>query len=120
MTTVDFANKYLYELLTIAQREIYVVPDAEAHKAFTVGKTPKGKIWFSGDKGVEAAGYGLCLSADEMYINPQKELAAAVSSCFKLTVFDRIDFIKGQIGLAPSLYGTIILSYIENEGGAAY
>src|SRR5699024_2375673 len=27
---------------------------------------PKGKIWFSDNKGVGAAGYGLCLSADEM------------------------------------------------------
>ncbi|MCI9175068.1 MAG: serine hydrolase [Lachnospiraceae bacterium] len=164
MTTVDFANKYLFEPLTIAPRKIYVAPDAEAHKAFTVGKTPKGNIWFSDDKGVGAAGYGLCLSAEEMskigllclnkgvfnnrrivsgkwiaesttvrlhcgekfrdmkygylwwiidenegsyaaignsgnviYINPQKELVVAVSGYFKPTVFDRIDFIKGQI-----------------------
>ena len=164
MTTVDFANKYLFEPLMIAPRKIYVAPDAEAHKAFTVGKTPKGNIWFSDDKGVGAAGYGLCLSAEEMskigllclnkgvfnnrrivsgkwiaesttvrlhcgekfrdmkygylwwiidenegsyaaignsgnviYINPQKELVVAVSGYFKPTVFDRIDFIKGQI-----------------------
>lgn len=164
MTTVDFANQYLFEPLTIAPRKIYVAPDAEAHKAFTVGKTPKGKIWFSDNKGVGAAGYGLCLSADEMakigflclkkgvfhnkrivsekwlaestrarlrcgekfrdmkygylwwildenagsyaaignsgnviYINPQRELVAAVSGYFKPTVFDRIDFIKEQI-----------------------
>lgn len=66
MTTVDFANKYLFEPLMIAPRKIYVDPDAEAHKAFTVGKTPKGNIWFSDEKGVGAAGYGLCLSAEEM------------------------------------------------------
>lgn len=66
MTTVDFANKYLFEPLTIAPRKIYVAPDAEAHKAFTVGKTPKGNIWFSDQMGVGAAGYGLCLSAEEM------------------------------------------------------
>ncbi len=164
MTTVDFANKYLFEPLTIAPRKIYVAPDAEAHKTFTIGKTPKGNIWFSDEKGVGAAGYGLCLSAEEMskigllclkkgvfnnkrivsekwleestivrlccgekfrdmkygylwwiidenegsyaavgnsgnviYINPKKELVAAVSGYFKPTVFDRIDFIKGQI-----------------------
>lgn len=66
MTTVDFANKYLFEPLTIAPRKIYVAPDAEAHKAFTVGKTPKDNIWFSDPMGVGAAGYGLCLSAEEM------------------------------------------------------
>ena len=65
-TTVDFANKYLFEPLTIAPRKIYAAPDAEAHKVFTVEKTPKGNIWFSDDKGVGAAGYGLCLSAEEM------------------------------------------------------
>ena len=66
MTTVDFANKYLFEPLMIAPRKIYVAPNAEAHKAFTVEKTPKGNIWFSDQRGVGAAGYGLCLSADEM------------------------------------------------------
>ena len=66
MTTVDFANKFLFEPLLIAPRKMYVAPDAEAHKAFTIGKTPKGEIWFSDNKGVGAAGYGLCLSADEM------------------------------------------------------
>lgn len=164
MTTVDFANQYLFEPLTIAPREVYVAPDAEAHKAFTVVKAPKGNIWFSDRKGVGAAGYGLCLSAEEMskigllclnrgvfhdkriisekwleestrvrlccdekfrnmkygylwwiidenegsyaaignsgnviYINPQKDLVAAVSGYFKPTVFDRIDFIKKHI-----------------------
>ena len=164
MTTVDFANKFLFEPLSIAPRKIYVAPDAETHKAFTIGKTPKGKIWFSDNKGVGAAGYGLCLSADEMakigllclkngifnnkrivsekwleesfmvrlccgekfrdmkygylwwiidenvgsyaaignsgnviYINHRKDLVVAVSSYFKPTIFDRIDFIKKQI-----------------------
>lgn len=164
MTTVDFANKFLFEPLSIAPRKIYVAPDAETYKAFTIGKTPKGKIWFSDNKGVGAAGYGLCLSADEMakigllclkngifnnkrivsekwleesfmvrlccgekfrdmkygylwwiidenegsyaaignsgnviYINHRKDLVVAVSSYFKPTIFDRIDFIKEQI-----------------------
>lgn len=66
MTTVDFANKYLFEPLAIAPRKIYVAPDAETHKAFTVEKTPKGNIWFSDERGVGAAGFGLCLSAGEM------------------------------------------------------
>ena len=160
----DHTCKYLFEPLSIAPRKIYTAPDAEAHKAFTVGKTPKGNIWFSDDQGVGAAGYGLCLSAEEMskigllclntgvfnnkrivsekwleesirarlccsekirhmkygylwwiidenegsyaaignsgnviYINPQKELTVSVSSYFKPTVFNRIDFIKEQI-----------------------
>jgi len=66
MTTVDFANRYLFEPLMIAPRKIYVAPSAKAHKAFTIEKTPKGNIWFSDRMGVGTAGYGLCLSADEM------------------------------------------------------
>ena len=34
MTTVDFANKYLFEPLAITPRKIYVAPDAETHKTF--------------------------------------------------------------------------------------
>ncbi len=66
LSTVDFANKYLFSPLGIADREIYVAPDAEAHKAFTIEKKAKGRIWFSDPRGVGTAGYGLCLSADEM------------------------------------------------------
>lgn len=66
MTTVDFANEHLFEPLGIAPRGIYIAPDAEAHKAFTIGKEPKGNIWFSDPKGIGTAGYGLCLSAEEM------------------------------------------------------
>lgn len=65
MTTVDFANKYLFKPLTIAPSKIYIAPNAAVHKAFTVGNKPKEKIWFSDDKGVGTAGYGLCLSAEE-------------------------------------------------------
>ncbi|HBQ73597.1 MAG TPA: serine hydrolase, partial [Erysipelotrichaceae bacterium] len=36
-------------------------------------------------------------SGNVIYINPQKKLVVAVSSYFKPTVFDQIDFIKGQI-----------------------
>lgn len=66
LSTVDFANIYLFAPLGIADRQIYVAPDAAAHKAFTIEKVPKGRIWFSDPKGVGTAGYGLCLSADEM------------------------------------------------------
>lgn len=66
LTTVEYANRYLLAPLGIADRSVYVAPDAAAHKAFTIEKVPKGRIWFSDPKGVGTAGYGLCLSADEM------------------------------------------------------
>ena len=32
-----------------------------------------------------------------IYINPEKRLVVAVASCFKPTVFDRVDFIQKYI-----------------------
>lgn len=66
LSTVDFANRYLFTPLGIAPRTNYYAETAEEHKAFTMSKKPRGYIWFADPKGVGAAGYGLCLSAEEM------------------------------------------------------
>jgi len=36
-------------------------------------------------------------SGNVIYINPEKRLVVAVASCFKPTVFDRVDFIQKYI-----------------------
>lgn len=66
LSTVDFANRYLFSPLGIAPRADYLAMSAEEHKEFTVSKKPRGNIWFVDPQGVGAAGYGLCLSAEEM------------------------------------------------------
>ena len=66
LSTVDFANQYLFTPLGIAPRKNYLAMTAEEHKAFTMSKKPHGNIWFVDPQGVGAAGYGLCLSAGEM------------------------------------------------------
>jgi CubicO group peptidase (beta-lactamase class C family) len=66
LSTVDFANQYLFTPLGIAPRTNYYAETAEEHKAFTMSKKPHGNIWFVDPKGVAAAGYGLCMSAEEM------------------------------------------------------
>lgn len=66
LSTVDFANQYLFTPLGIAPRTNYYSETAEEHKAFTMSKKPHGNIWFADPKGVAAAGYGLCMSAEEM------------------------------------------------------
>lgn len=66
LSTVDFANRYLFAPLGIAPRTNYLARTAEEHKEFTMSKKPHGNIWFVDPKGVGAAGYGLCLSAEEM------------------------------------------------------
>lgn len=66
LTTVDFANRFLFEPLGIPPHRSFVAADAEEHKHFTLTKAPQGDIWFSDPKGVATAGYGLCLSAIDM------------------------------------------------------
>ena len=66
MKTVDFANRYLFEPLGIAEHKNYYAETAEEHKAFTIGKTPKENIWFSDPDGLGTPGYGLCMSAEDM------------------------------------------------------
>ena len=55
-----------------------------------------GYLWWIIDEN-EGSYAAIGNSGNVIYINPQKELVVAVSGYFKPTVFDRIDFIKGQI-----------------------
>ena len=66
MRTVDYANQYLFEPLGIRPHENYYAKSAEEHKQFTIGKTPKGHIWFADRDGLGTPGYGLCMSAEDM------------------------------------------------------
>lgn len=66
MKTVDFANEYLFAPLGIRKHENYYAKSAEEHKAFTIGKTPKGHVWFADPAGLGTPGYGLCMSAGDM------------------------------------------------------
>lgn len=66
MTTVDFANSYLFEPIGVSRHHNYHAETAAEHKQFTIGKEPKEPVWFCDPLGVGTAGYGLCLSASDM------------------------------------------------------
>lgn len=66
MTTVDYANKYLFEPLGIPQHKNFYVKTAEEHKQFTMDRKPKENIWFSDPSQLGTPGYGLCMSATDM------------------------------------------------------
>ena len=164
MKTVDFANKYLFSPLGIAEHKNYYAKNAEEHKQFTISKSPKDDIWFADPDGLGTPGYGLCMSAADMakigqlclnkgiwegkqiiseewisamtrprpvesyyfrgmqygylwwiihpeeniyaaignsgnviYVNPGENMVVSVSSYFKPTVFDRVDFIENLL-----------------------
>lgn len=66
MSTIDFANQYLFVPIGIAEHRNYYAETAEEHKQFTMGKSPKTNIWFCDPTNIGTAGYGLCLSASDM------------------------------------------------------
>ena len=66
MKTADFANRYLFAPLGIAEHRNFYAKNAEEHKRFTLEKTPKENVWFADPDGLCTAGYGLCMSAKDM------------------------------------------------------
>ncbi len=161
MTSVGFANKYLFEPIGVKKHINYFAKTAEEHKDFTMNKKPKQNVWFCDPQDIGTAGYGLCFSAEDMakigllclnkgkfngnqivssrwikestkpicttgdkfrnmmygylwwiinreksiyaavgnsgnviYIDSENNLVVSVTSYFKPTVFDRVDFIE--------------------------
>lgn len=66
MNTVDFANKYLFSPLGIKEHTNFSVRKPEEHRLFIMSKEPKAAHWFADPQGVATAGFGLCLSADDI------------------------------------------------------
>lgn len=66
MSNIEFANRYLFSPLGIEDRSVFFAKDAQEHKAFTITKLPRGKVWFADPQNLGTPGYGLCLSAEEM------------------------------------------------------
>ena len=66
MNTVEFANRYLFRPLGIAEHENYFAKSAEEHRHFIMDKAPKQNVWFADPQGIGTPGYGLCMSASDM------------------------------------------------------
>ena len=66
MNTVDFANRYLFAPLGIAEHKNYFAESVEEHKHFTIDKAPRQNVWFADPQGIATPGYGLCMSASDM------------------------------------------------------
>ena len=52
MTTLEFANKYLFKPLGIKERNNYIVKNKEEHISFVTSKLPKENGWFCDNKGM--------------------------------------------------------------------
>lgn len=66
MNPVDFANKYLFGPLNIAPHRNADACTKEAQFDFLMSKEPKGDVWFADPVGINTAGWGLALGANDM------------------------------------------------------
>lgn len=66
MSTLEYANSRLFQPLGIKKRESFSASGKEEHIGFITSKAPKKNIWLCDPQGMVAAGFGLCLSAEEM------------------------------------------------------
>lgn len=66
MSMLQFANQYLFKPLEIDEKKGYSVQNKEEHIEFVTRKNPHNKCWFTDVKGNATAGFGLCLSTEEM------------------------------------------------------
>lgn len=66
MTTLEFANKFLFAPLRLKPCIALTVQSKEEHIQFITDKSPKAKSWFCDPQGIPTAGFGLSLSAEDM------------------------------------------------------
>ena len=66
MSTLEFANQYLFVPLGIEPRKNLLITNKEEHIKFITSKLPKENSWFCDPRRISAAGFGLCLSADDL------------------------------------------------------
>ena len=66
MKCIDFANQYLFAPLSIPAHTIHGASDKDDQFDFLMNKIPKKNEWYSDPKDTVTAGWGLCLSAEDM------------------------------------------------------
>ena len=63
---IDFANQYLFAPLGIPEHTIHGASNKDDQFDFLMNKAPKKNEWYSDPKDTVTAGWGLCLSAEDM------------------------------------------------------
>lgn len=66
MKTIDFANKYLFQPLSIPKHSMHGDSSKEDQFDFLLNKGPRKNEWYSDPQNIVTAGWGLTLSATDM------------------------------------------------------
>lgn len=88
MSTLDFANEYLFKPLGIEERKPCIVRNKEEHITFVTSKSQKENGWFCDNKGIVTSGFGLCLSAED--------LSKIGQMCLNKGVFDNKQIVSAE------------------------
>ncbi|MDO5559867.1 MAG: serine hydrolase [Oscillospiraceae bacterium] len=123
MTTTDFANRYLFEPLGTAPRKSFTVSNKDEHLRFVTSESPKDNIWFCDSQGIAAAGFGLCLSAEDMLKIGQLCLDDGVFNGRRIVSSGWIHEITSAKTAAGERFGNMaygLLWWIPNKERSAY
>ena len=112
MTTVDFANKYLFEPIGVQKHSNYLVKTSAEHKTFIMNREPKENLWFCDPQGIGTAGYGLCFSAEDMAKIGQLCLNKGVINGKQIVSSEWIDLMTTPTHLAGKEFGNIKYGYL--------
>ena len=66
MKCIDFANQYLFAPLGISEHTVHGASDKDDQFDFLMNKAPRKNEWYSDPKDTVTAGWGLCISAEDM------------------------------------------------------
>ena len=112
MTTVDFANKYLFEPIGVKKHSNYLAKTLAEHKKFIMNREPKENLWFCDPQGIGTAGYGLCFSAEDMAKIGQLCLNKGVINGKQIVSSEWIDLMTTPTHLAGKEFGNIKYGYL--------
>ncbi len=66
MKCIDFANRYLFSALALPERTDHGNSSKEDQFDYLMNKNPRRYEWYTDPKGTVTAGWGLCMSAQEL------------------------------------------------------
>ena len=112
ITTLEFANRFLFEPLDIAHRSNFIVKNKEEHIAFVTSKESKEEVWFCGSQGIVTAGFGLCMCAEDLVKIGQMCLNGGIYNDKRIVSSQWIDAIKSPIVQCNERFNNMSYSYL--------
>ncbi len=113
MSCIDLANKYLFEPLSIEPRRLHGGSDKDDQRDYTLNKLPHPAEWYNDPVGSVTAGWGLCLSSEEMAKIGQLVLDRGLYNGKRVISEERIDEMTSpHIKKTGEMFGNMAYGYL--------